>query len=151
VIHGEPQWASRELALIANGYHVDEIKQVDSDWVEVGYADAEVRVHGYLSRVMPPGRVHVPHPPESQPAPVQPNATIAADTCLYASERGEPIGYVMSAHQGELAQGHGRGWMTIGFDTPWGPVVFAAQGTNDHDLVACAPAKPQPPPAPITP
>lgn len=140
VIRTEPQWTARELAVTANGYFLDEIKSIDDAWAEVGYEDGDVRVHGFLSRHDPPGRVHKPAEPDTAPDTIEANATIAVGTCLYSGERGEAIGFVVEDVPGELSAGRTQGWYDVAFDTVWGPLTFAVRGLTDHDLVACAPA-----------
>lgn len=146
VIRSEPQWSARELAVMANGYFVDTIKEIDDAWVEVGYEDGEISVHGYVSKHDPPGRVHKPHEAEVAPALVTPNATIASGTCLYAGDNDEPIGFVIGDRPAELEPGRSPGWFAVTLDTPWGPIVFAARGPSDTSLTACAPAGSVPPP-----
>jgi hypothetical protein len=149
VIRSEPRWAARELAVMANGYFVDQIREVDDAWVEVGYEDGDVAVHGFVSRRDPPGRVHRPHEADP-PVVVAPNATAASGTCLYASEAGEPIGYLVGDRQVALDATH-AGWFALSIDTPWGPVTFAARGPTESELVACAPPGSVPAPAPAPP
>jgi len=147
VIRTEPKWTGREIAVMANGYFVDTIQKVDEAWTEVGYADGEVIVHGYVSTRDPPGRVHHVEVAESPPPPVAPNATAAAGTCLYARDDGEPIGYVVKPLQVELAAGAHPGWMTLGAETPWGPITFVAKGSDKAALATCAPPGVVPAPA----
>jgi len=142
VIRTEAQWSARELAVMANGPFLDTIKEIDEAWAEVLYEDGDVRVHGFVSKHDPPGRVHRPHEPEVAPTPVAPNTLIAAGSCLYAGDRGEAIGFVTSDVQGELAPSRAAGWFEVGFDTPWGPITFAMQGPTDHELVKCQPTAP---------
>jgi hypothetical protein len=149
VIRSEPTWASRELAVMANGYFVDQIREVDDAWVEVGYEDDDVNVHGFVSRRDPPGRVHHPHEGDA-PALVTPNAIAPSGTCLYASEAGEPVGYVVGDREVALDAAH-AGWFALSLDTPWGPLTFAARGPTDTELVACAPPGSVPAPAPPAP
>jgi len=123
------------------------VREVDTAWVEVAYADSDVSVHGYLSKHDPPGPVHRSRDPEVPPPKAVPNGKVASGTCLYARARGEAIGYVVGDRDVELADG-GDGWWTITIDTPWGAVAFAARGPTRGDLVACAPPGSVPPPAP---
>ena len=145
VIRTEPTWSARQLAVMASGYFVDTIKELDDAWVEVSYEDNDVRVHGFVSKHDPPGRVHKPHEAETPPPAITPNATVATGTCLYAVEEGEPIGYVIGDPPAELAPGRTSGWFAVSLDTPWGPIAFAARGLVDSDLAACAPPVPAPP------
>jgi len=145
VIRSEPQWSARELAVMATGYFLDEIKEVDDAWVEVGYEDGDVRVHGFVSPRAPPGSVH--HVREADAAaPVAPNATAPSGTCLYAREAGEPIGYLVGDRPVALEPAQ-PGWFALAIDSPWGPMTFAARGATEADLVACAPAGSVPAPA----
>lgn len=156
VIRSEPQWSARELAVMATGYFVDKIKAVDDAWVEVGYEDGDVFVHGYVSRHDPPGSVH--HARASDPPTlVAPNATAPSGTCLYAREDGEQVGYLVGDHPVALDATH-AGWYMLAIDTPWGAITFAARGPTESELVACAPpgsvpapAPPAPPPPPVAP
>ena len=149
VIRSEPQWSARELATMATGYFVDEIKTVDDAWVEVGYEDGDVLVHGYVSRRDPPGRVHHPH--EADPPPsIAPNATAPSGTCLYAREGGEQIGYLVGDHPVALDATQ-PGWFALAIDSPWGPITFAARGATEAELDACAPPGSVPAPAPPAP
>ncbi|MBV8756397.1 MAG: hypothetical protein JO257_03940 [Deltaproteobacteria bacterium] len=140
VIRSEPQWGSRELAVMATGYFIDEVTPVDDAWSEVAYEDGDVAVHGYLSRRDPPGRVHRPR--EADPiVPAQTNATAPGGTCLYASENGEAIGFVVGDSPVALEPTH-PGWFSLVLDTPWGPIAFAARGATENELATCAPTSP---------
>ena len=138
-VRAEPKWIAREIAVMANGYFLDTIKEVDDVWSQVGYEDGDIRVRGYVSRQDPPGRVHKPHEAEVAAPAITPNATVAKATCLYASQHGEPIGFVLDARAAEISSGRSPGWYTVTFDTPWGPITFAATGTSEHDLSSCGP------------
>jgi hypothetical protein len=150
VIRSEPKWVARQIAVMANGYFVDTIKEIDDAWALVGYEDGDIHVRGFASRRDPPERVHKPHEAEVAPAVITANATIAKGTCLYAKPRGEPIGFVIEDRAAEFAATRTSGWFTVAFDTPWGPLTFAAQGRGEQDLETCGPviAPPPPPPAP---
>jgi hypothetical protein len=137
VIRSEPQWSSRELAVMATGYFVDEVKAVDDAWVEVGYEDGDVVVHGYVSRHDPPGRIHHAHAGDPPPQ-VAPNASAASGTCLYTRQDGEQVGYLVGDTPVALEAGH-PGWFTLAIDSPWGPMSFAARGATETELDACAP------------
>ena len=135
VIRAEPHWAARELAVMANGYFLDEVTPVDDAWSEVAYEDGDVAVHGYLSRRDPPGRVHRTR--EADPlVPIQPNATAPNGTCLYASEGGESIGYVVGDLPVALEPTH-PGWFSLALDTPWGAIAFNARGATEEELATC--------------
>jgi hypothetical protein len=149
VIHAEPRWGASELAIMATGYFLDTIRELDDDWVEVSYEDGDLAVHGFISRRDPPGRVHHWHEIDATPT-VSPNATVASGTCLYARPRGDAIGYIVGNRPVDLDD-TGRGWWTLTIDTPWGPLAFAASGPTASELVACAPANTVPPPAPLPP
>ena len=136
VIRAEPHWGSRELAVMATGYFIDEVSPIDDAWSEVAYEDGDVIVHGYLSRRDPPGRVHRAR--QADPiVPVQTNATAPADTCLYASEGGEPIGTIVGDTAVALDATH-PGWFSLALDTPFGPIAFAARGATETELATCA-------------
>jgi hypothetical protein len=146
VIRAEPRWASGALAVMANGYFLDTIRELDQAWVEVGYEDGDVAVHGFVSKRDPPGRVHHWREPDSAPA-ISTNATVASGTCLYARARGESIGYVVGNRPVDL-EDVGAGWWSLSIDTPWGPLELAARGTARGDLSACAPPSTVPPATP---
>jgi hypothetical protein len=146
VIRAEPKWAGGALAAMANGSFLDIVKEIDDAWVEVAYADGEVAVHGYVSRHGPPGRVHRTKDPEVPPPTVTANAKAASGTCLYAKQGGEAIGYIVGDQPVHLDDA-GTGWWTLAFDTPWGPIPFAARGPTQTSLAACAPAGAVPAPA----
>ena len=151
VIRSEPKWAGRQLAVMANGYFVDTIQKLDEAWNEVGYADGEIIVHGYVSTRDPPGAVHRPKVPDQPPPPIQPNATAAIGTCLYAHADGDPIGYIVQAHPIEITDAPRPGWWTIITETPWGPTTFVVKGTDKTELAGCAPPDVMKPPAAATP
>lgn len=146
VIRAEPRWASSELAIMASGYFLDTVRELDDAWTEVAYEDSDVAVHGFVSRRDPPGRLHhwrdaVP------PAKVAPNATIASGTCLYARPGGDAIGYIVGNRPVDLDDAGGGRW-TVTIDTPWGPLGFAAAGPSKTELAACAPPGTVPPVTP---
>lgn len=152
VIRAEPRWAASELAIIANGYFLDTIRNIDDAWTEVSYEDGDVAVHGFVSRRDPPGRVHHWHDSDGALA-ITPNTTAASGTCLYARPGGDAIGYIVGNRAVDLDDA-GAGWWTVTLDTPWGPVGFAAKGATRTELAACAPpgtVPPVTPPAPPTP
>jgi hypothetical protein len=138
-IRTEPRWGTRTLAVMANGYFLDTIQELDDGWVEVGYADGDVRVHGYVGKHEPPERTHRPHADENPPPPTATNQLVPAGTCLYAKRGGEPIGFVAIDAPFDVEDAE-PGWWTVTTDTPWGPVTFVAQGPTKQDLVGCAPA-----------
>lgn len=148
VIRAEPRWAATELAIMANGYFLDTIRELDDAWTEVSYEDGDVAVHGFVSRRDPPGRVHRWHEVDGTPT-VTPSATVASGTCLYARAGGDAIGYIVGNRPVDLDEGE-RGWWTLTIDTPWGPLAFAASGPSRTELLSCAPpgTVPLSPPAP---
>jgi hypothetical protein len=149
VIRTEPRWAATGLALVASGYAVDTIRDIDEAWHEVSYEDGDVAVHGFVSTHDPPGRVHRWHDADGTPV-VTPNATAASGTCLYARADGDAIGYVVGNRPVDLDDAS-PGWWTLTIDTPWGPLAFAAHGATRTDLVACAPPNTVPPATPPPP
>jgi len=164
VIRAEPRWVASELAIIANGYFLDTIRDVDEAWTEVSYEDGDVAVHGFVSKRDPPGTVY--HWRDSDGTTTSsPNTTAASGTCLYARAGGDAIGYVVGNRPVELDDA-GAGWWTLTLDTPWGPIGFTARGATRNELAACAPpgtvplfappgtppgTPPRTPPAPATP
>lgn len=146
VIRAEPRWAAGELAIIANGYFLDTIRDVDEAWTEVSYEDGDVVVHGFVSKRDPPVRVHHWHDGDAA-TPTTPNATAASGTCLYARAGGDAIGYIVGNRPVELDDA-GAGWWTVTLDTPWGPIGFVAKGATRTELVACAPPGTVPPVTP---
>ena len=143
VIRTEPRWAATELAIMANGYFLDTIREIDDAWTEVGYQDGDVTVHGFVSKRDPPGRIHHWHEADGTPT-ATPNATVASGTCLYARAGGDAIGYIVSNRPVDLDD-TGGGWWSLTIDTPWGPVSFAARGPGKTELTTCAPAGAVPP------
>ena len=141
MIRSEPKWAARALATTAQGYFVDTIKDVDDTWVEVAYEDGDVRVHGYVSKHEPPGRVHRPHDDENVQV-IAPNGRLLGGTCLYGHEGGEAIGYAVANSPAEITAGSHTGWFEVAIDSPWGPLAFAATGANESELATCAPTSP---------
>jgi len=138
VIRSEPRWAASELAIMANGYFLDTLRELDDGWTEVSYEDGDVAVHGFVSKRDPPGRVHHWHEPDVA-AVLAPNTTVASGTCLYARVDGDAIGYIVGDRPVDLDDA-GAGWWTLAIDTPWGPLGFAAHGPSPGELATCAPA-----------
>jgi hypothetical protein len=155
VIRSEPRWAASELAIVANGYFLDTIREVDDAWTEVSYEDGDVAVHGFVSKRDPPGRVHRWRETDGTPT-IVPNASAASGTCLYARPNGDAIGYIVGNRPVDLDDA-GPQWWTITLDTPWGALAFAARGAARTELVPCAPpgsvppVTPPPPPPPQPP
>lgn len=142
VIHTEPKWEATELALVANGYMLDTVKDLGEGWNEVSYDDGDVTVRGFVSTRLPPGRVHRPRTdPDATPVPITPNAKVPGGTCLYARVKGDPVGYIVGDREVALAEGE-LGWFALTIDSPWGPIAFAARGPSRTDLQACAPTAP---------
>jgi len=146
IIRAEPRWAASELAIMASGYFLDTVRELDDAWTEVSYEDSDVIVHGYVSRRDPPGRLH--HWRDSDaPTKVAPNVSIASGTCLYAHTGGDAIGYLVGNRPVDL-EDSGSGWWTVTIDTPWGPLGFAARGPSRSELAPCAPPGTVPPVTP---
>jgi len=151
VIRAEPRWAGRQIAVMANGYLLDNVRDVDEAWSEISYADGDLALTGFVSRRDPPGRVHRKRPdPALAPVPITPNTRVASGTCLYARANGDPIGYLVGEQDVDLA-GDGRGGWTLAVDTPWGPIAFAARGPDPTSLAACAADKTVLPSTPVAP
>jgi hypothetical protein len=139
VIRREPQWTGEQLAVAANAYSLDTVKEIDQAWAIVAYDDSDLSVEGYVSRRDPPGRVHRPKDPDIPPQTITPNGKVASGTCLYARVKGESIGYVVG-DQEVMLDDDGGGWWSLTIDSPWGPLPFAAQGPTKADLKSCAPS-----------
>lgn len=139
VIRSEPKWAARQLAVMANGYFLETVREVDDAWSEISYADGNLSLTGFVSRRDPPGRLQNKRPdPSLVPAPIVPNTKVPSGTCLHARVEGDPVGYLVGDQDVDLAD-LGRGWWTLTIDTPWGPIPFAARGVDPSSLVACSP------------
>jgi len=134
VIRVEPKWVAQQLAVMNQGYFVDEIKPLDDAWSEIAYEDGDVFVHGYVSKHDPPGRTHRKKEPE-QTTPLTPNANVADGTCLWFG--GEEIGLLVGDQAVLLAKGDRAGWFTLTIDTPWGPLDFDAKGGTETELAKC--------------
>lgn len=144
IIRAKPEWGMNELALVAGGYLLDSVHEDLNGWIEVTYADGEVSVHGYTSKMQPPGRVHRLQDPDVPPPVITPNARVASGTCLYSKRNGDTIGYIVGdatgADRDVQLDDLGNGWWTLAVDTPWGPIPFAAKGPSQTSMTACAPA-----------
>jgi hypothetical protein len=149
VIRAEPRWAGGALAIMANGYFLDSLREIDEAWSEVSYEDGDVAVHGFVSRRDPPGRVHRWRDNDTPPV-ILPNTTLASGTCLYARPGGDAIGYIVGNRPVDLDEAGPAdiGWWTVSIDTPWGPLAFAAQGPGKSELLQCAPTGALPPATP---
>lgn len=139
VIRTEPKWAADQLAVVALGYIVDNIQQLDDAWSIVAYDDGDVHVRGYASRRDPPGQVHRPRQADAPLPPLATNAKLPRGTCLYAASRGEPVGFLLADHDAAIAADRTAGWFDVTLETPWGPIAFAAKGPDDHSLATCGP------------
>ena len=146
VIRREPRWAGDQLAVVANAYVLDTVREIDQAWAVIAYDDADLSVQGYVSRRDPPGRVHKPKDPDVAPQKITPNDKVPSGTCLYTHVKGEPVGYLIG-DQDVMLDDIGAGWWTLTIDSPWGPIPFSAQGPTKTDLVPCAPAGSVPPSA----
>jgi hypothetical protein len=144
VIRREPKWASEQLAVVANAYMLDTMREIDQAWSLVAYDDSDLAMQGFVSRRDPPGRVHKPKDPDIAPQKITPNGKVASGTCLYARVKGEAIGYIVGDQDVTLDDA-GGGWWTLTIDSPWGPLPFSAQGPTNADLVGCAPEGSVPP------
>jgi hypothetical protein len=134
VIRVEPKWAGAQLAVMNEGYFVDEVKAVDDAWSEVSYEDGDLLVHGYVSKRDPPGRMHHKKQQE-QTTPLVPNVTAPALTCLWYG--GEEIGFLVEDQAVLLDKSDRVGWSRLTIDTPWGPIDFDAKGTAETELAKC--------------
>jgi hypothetical protein len=141
VIRTEARWAAHALATTANTYFVDTIKEIDDAWLEVAFEDGDVKVHGFVSKHDPPGRVHRPPEVENAQA-IAPNGKLVAGTCLYVRAGGEPIGFAVQEAPAEIAAGTRADWFDVAVDTPWGPITFAATGASETDLSPCPATSP---------
>lgn len=139
IIRAKPDWSGAQVALAANNYFVDVVRELDPKWTEVQYQDGEVRVRGFYQRYSPPGRTHRARmDPNTAPLPIVPNAKVASGTCLYTRAGGESVGYIVGDREVSLEEGNSS-WWTLAIDSPWGPIDFAARGPTAVELEACAP------------
>src|SRR3569623_1173174 len=148
VIRTEPKWVADQLAIVASGFLLDVIQPVAEAWSAIAYEDGDIAVRGYASKQDPPGEVHRPHAVDAPPAAVTPNAQVPRGTCLYATQDGEPLGFLLATHEGELSSARVFGWFTLSFDTPWGPITFMTPGLSAQSLATCGPPLPSAPPSP---
>jgi hypothetical protein len=144
VIRRAPQWTGEQLALVASGYTLDTVREVDQTWALIAYDDTEVSVQGFVSRRAAPGQVHRPKLPDVTPPLITANGKVPSGSCLYTRVKGEPIGYIVG-DQDVMLDDVGGGWWTLTIDSPWGPIAFSAQGPSRADLRGCAPAGSVPP------
>lgn len=135
IIRAEPRWMGKQLAVMNEGYFLDTIQEVDDAWVEVGYEDSDVRLHGFVSKHDPPGRTHRRPSPELQPPAFTPNATVADHTCLFVGD--EPVGFMVGAREVMLDKGSRANEFTLTIDSPWGALVFGAEGPAETELDTC--------------
>lgn len=139
IIRSKPDWSGAQIALAANNYFVDVVRELDPKWTEVQYQDGHIRVRGFYQRYSPPGKTHRERmDPNTAPLPIVANAKVASGTCLYTRAGGESVGYIVGDRAVSLEPGNGT-WWTLAIDTPWGPVDFAARGYAAGELEACAP------------
>ncbi len=139
IIRSRPEWSGAQLALSANGYFVDIVREVNRDWTEVQYIDGDIRVRGFYQKYSPPGRTHRERvDPDTAPVPIVANAKVASGTCLFARVGGEQVGYIVGDRDVTLEAGT-NSWWSLAIDTPWGPIAFAARGPTATELDACAP------------
>jgi hypothetical protein len=134
VIRVEPKWGAQQLAVVNQGYLVDEIQKIDQAWSEVAYEDGDIAVHGYVSKRDPPGRTHRKPPVDPIP-PLTPNATVADGTCLFVA--GEEVGFIVGAQPAIIERAARPGWFVLTIDTPWGPIGFDAKGAIETELAKC--------------
>ncbi|MFN0247003.1 MAG: hypothetical protein ACKV2T_08845 [Kofleriaceae bacterium] len=139
IIRAKPDWSGTQVALAANNYFVDVVRELDPKWTEVHYMDGEIRVRGFYQRYSPPGRTHRERvDPNTVPIPIAANAKVASGTCLYARVGGDAVGYIVGDRDVSLESGTNH-WWTLAIDTPWGPISFAARGEAAIELDVCAP------------
>ena len=144
VIRRESRWGGDQLAVVANAYTLDTVREVDQAWAMIAYDDADISVQGFVSRRDPPGRVHKQKDPDIAPQKITPNGKVPSGTCLYTHVKGDPVGYIVG-DQDVMLDDTGAGWWTLTIDSPWGPIPFSAQGPTKLDLRPCAPAGSVPP------
>jgi hypothetical protein len=139
IIRAKPDWSGTQIALAANNYFVDIVRELDPKWTEVHYMDGDVRVRGFYQRYSPPGRTHRERvDPNTVPVPIAANAKVVSGTCLYARVGGDSVGYIVGDRDVSLEPGTNN-WWTLAIDTPWGPISFAARGPTALELDVCAP------------
>jgi hypothetical protein len=135
IIRAEPRWMGKQLAVMNEGFFLDTIKEIDDAWVEVTYEDSDVRVHGFVSRHDPPGRMHQRKSPELAPSAVTPNTKVADHTCLFVD--GEPVGFITGEREVVLDKGERANEFALTIDSPWGAIELDAHGPADTDLEKC--------------
>jgi len=141
VIRAKADWVGRELAVLARGGALlDTIKEIDTNWVEVRYADHDVRIHGFVARRLPPGRIHPGNTVE--PSAVVPNAKPPDGTCLYAREGGEAIGWLTGAKEVQLEDAGRAGWWSVAIASEWNGIALFVRGRDRDDLETCKPSAP---------
>jgi hypothetical protein len=139
IIRAKPEWNGAQLALAADGYFVDLVREVDANWLEVAYQDGDAGVHGFYQRYSPPGRTHRDRvDPDAAPVPIAPNARVASGSCLYARPGGDAIGYIVGDRD-VMLDASTNGWWRLAIDTPWGPIELAVHGPTATELDTCAP------------
>jgi hypothetical protein len=134
IVRADPTWSSPQLAVMNQGYFVDQVRELDNGWWEISYDDGDLSLRGYVSRGDPPGRTT--RRVASEPiAELATNATVRDGTCLYAG--GEPVGFLVGDRQVVLDKTPRPGWYTLTIDTPWSAIAFEARGPTETELDRC--------------
>jgi hypothetical protein len=138
-IRAEPRVGAAVLALVTYSTTIGIVKALADGWYEVSFDDHDVHVHGFVSRMDPPGAVHSRRSSEIVARPAAPDR-VGGGVCLHAGD--EIIGVVHGAAYGTLAPSMRPGWFTFTADTPWDTIDFDVRGTTPTDLESCASATP---------
>jgi hypothetical protein len=134
IVRAEPTWAGPQLAVMSQGYFVDQVKELEDGWSEVSYDDGDLSLRGYVSRRDPPGRLH--KRAASDPiAALTTNATARDATCLYSGS--EMVGFLVGDRAVMLESTSRPGWYALTIDSPWSAITFDAKGPTETELAKC--------------
>jgi hypothetical protein len=165
VIRFEPKWSGQPLAILNQGYFVDEIRPVD-DTNPVG---GPPRI-GDVKKLEGMKKLETPKPknndgwfevsyedgdvfvhgyvskqappgrahkkkPPEQTVPLTPNVTAHDGACLRIGN--EEVGFIVGDQAVVVEKTDRAGAFKVTIDTPWGPISFDARGTAESELAKC--------------